>query len=67
MGLIHSALEYASKLIHLSINGEHVHFGLFQIIIPLFANAYFDVFDGAIQMVIFSMLTMIFIKTTAEH
>jgi F-type H+-transporting ATPase subunit a len=67
MGLIHSALEYASKLLHLGIFGNHVHFGLFQIVIPLFANAYFDVFDGAIQMVIFSMLTMIFIKTTTEH
>lgn len=67
MGLIHSALEYASKALNLGIFGHEVHFGIFQIIIPLFASAYFDVFDGVIQMVIFSMLTMIFIKTTTEH
>lgn len=67
MGLVHNALWGASKLIHLGISFGHTHFGIFQIVIPLFANAYFDIFDGVIQMVIFSMLTMIFIKTTVEH
>lgn len=34
---------------------------------PIIAHAYFDVFDGSIQMVIFVMLTMINIKTIAEE
>lgn len=38
-----------------------------EIGLPVALHAYFDVFDGAIQMVIFSMLTMINIKTTVEH
>jgi F-type H+-transporting ATPase subunit a len=67
MSLIHGALESASKMIHLGVAVNGIHFGLFQLVIPLFASAYFDIFDGAIQMVIFSMLTMIFIKITAEH
>ncbi|SHE67690.1 F0F1 ATP synthase subunit A [Clostridium fallax] len=35
--------------------------------IPVPFHAYFDIFDGTIQMVIFLMLTMINIKTVAEH
>lgn len=38
-----------------------------EIGLPVALHAYFDIFDGAIQMVIFSMLTMINIKTTVEH
>ena len=38
-----------------------------QIGLPIFVHAYFDVFDGAIQMIVFVMLTMINIKITAEH
>lgn len=38
-----------------------------QILIPVPFHAYFDVFDGAIQMFIFIMLTMIYTKTTVEH
>ncbi len=38
-----------------------------QIGIPIFLHAYFDIFDGVIQMVIFVMLTMINIKIVAEH
>lgn len=67
MGLIHSGLEYVSKLLHIGIFTNNLHVGIFQIFIPLPFNMYFDVFDGVIQMVIFSMLTMIFIKTTTEH
>lgn len=67
MGLVHNGLEYVSKAIHLAIFGGVVHFGLFEVLIPLPFNMYFDIFDGVIQMVIFSMLTMIFIKTTTEH
>ena len=35
--------------------------------IPVPLHAYFDVFDGGIQTIIFIMLTMINIKMTAEH
>lgn len=38
-----------------------------QIGIPIPLNAYFDIFDGTIQMVIFVMLTMINMKVVAEH
>lgn len=67
MELIHNGLEFVSKTIHLAINIGGVHFGLLQIAIPLPFNMYFDIFDGFIQMIIFSMLTMIFVKTTVEH
>lgn len=35
--------------------------------LPVPLHAYFDIFDGAIQMAIFTMLTMINIKMVAEH
>ncbi len=38
-----------------------------QIGIPIPLHAYFDIFDGTIQMIIFMMLTMINIKIVAEH
>lgn len=38
-----------------------------QLIIPVPLHAYFDIFDGGIQMVIFVMLTMINLKITVEH
>ena len=38
-----------------------------QIGLPIPLHAYFDVFDGTIQMVIFVMLTMINIKVVSEH
>ena len=38
-----------------------------QLAIPIPFHAYFDVFDGTIQMVIFMMLTMINVKIIAEH
>lgn len=41
--------------------------GHFAIGAPIIAHAYFDLFDGAIQMLAFTMLTMINIKVTAEH
>lgn len=34
---------------------------------PIFIHLYFDLFDGALQMVVFAMLTMINIKLIAEH
>lgn len=39
----------------------------FQIGLPIFAHLYFDIFDGALQMIIFTMLTMINIKIISEH
>lgn len=41
--------------------------GFPQLVIPVPLHFYFDVFDGAIQMTIFVMLTMINIKTVSEH
>lgn len=38
-----------------------------QIGAPIIVHGYFDLFDGAIQMIVFTMLTMIQIKLTSEH
>lgn len=38
-----------------------------QIGSPVLVHLYFDLFDGTIQMLVFSILTMINIKVTAEH
>lgn len=38
-----------------------------QLGIPVPLHVYFDVFDGTIQMIIFTMLTMINIKIISEH
>lgn len=38
-----------------------------QIGLPIPLHAYFDIFDGTLQMIIFIMLTMINIKVIAEH
>lgn len=35
--------------------------------LPIIAHGYFDLFDGTIQMLVFTMLTIINIKMTAEH
>jgi F-type H+-transporting ATPase subunit a len=40
---------------------------LAQLGTPIFLHGYFDLFDGGIQMLVFSMLTMINIKVTADH
>lgn len=58
--LFYRALEALSKAIHIRIP-------LFDVVIPIPFHIYFDLFDGIIQMFIFIMLTMIFIKTTTEH
>ncbi|MBC8062641.1 MAG: F0F1 ATP synthase subunit A [Clostridiaceae bacterium] len=39
----------------------------YQIGIPIFVSLYFDIFDGALQMIIFTMLTMINIKIISDH
>ena len=38
-----------------------------QLGLPIIVHGYFDFFDGLIQMIVFSMLTMINIKVTAEE
>lgn len=38
-----------------------------QLGIPIIAHGYFDLFDGTIQMLVFTMLTIINIKVIAEH
>ncbi|WP_179117796.1 F0F1 ATP synthase subunit A [Clostridium sp. BL-8] len=38
-----------------------------QLGIPIILHGYFDLFDGVLQMVVFSMLTMINIKNVAEE
>ena len=38
-----------------------------QLGLPIIVHGYFDLFDGLIQMVVFSMLTMINIKVTSEE
>lgn len=38
-----------------------------QIGLPIIVHGYFDLFDGTIQMIVFTMLTMIQIKLTSEH
>ncbi len=44
------------------------HIGMVaQIGLPIIVHGYFDLFDGTIQMLVFTMLTIINIKTTAEH
>lgn len=44
----------------------HIGF-IAQLAIPIPLHAYFDIFDGGIQTIIFIMLTMINIKMIAEH
>ncbi|MBE6054179.1 MAG: F0F1 ATP synthase subunit A [Clostridium sartagoforme] len=57
----------ATFLVELSYDAlGHIGF-LAQIGIPVPLHAYFDIFDGGIQTVIFIMLTMINIKMIAEH
>ena len=59
------AASVMMKLIYIGLGGLMPFFA--QLGLPIFAHAYFDVFDGAVQMVIFTMLTMVNIKIIAEH
>jgi F-type H+-transporting ATPase subunit a len=38
-----------------------------QLGLPIVAHVYFDIFDGTVQMIVFTMLTMINIKIISEH
>jgi len=57
----------ATFLVELCYEALHVLSFFAQLVIPVPLHAYFDIFDGAIQTIIFVMLTMINIKITAEH
>ncbi|MEG0291852.1 MAG: F0F1 ATP synthase subunit A [Anaerovoracaceae bacterium] len=54
MALIFKALAYTSFKVGLKVP-------LFQVIIPLPANLFFDVFEPVLQAFIFTMLTMVFV------
>ncbi|MCM0647550.1 F0F1 ATP synthase subunit A [Clostridium swellfunianum] len=38
-----------------------------QLGLPIIGHVYFDIFDGTVQMIVFTMLTMINIKIISEH
>lgn len=57
----------ATFLVELCYEGLNNVGFIAQLGIPIPLHAYFDIFDGSIQAVIFIMLTMINIKTIAEH
>lgn len=68
MDLLYKALAYFSQLIFLNIHiAENFNLSFLQLVLPIPFHLYFDLFDGSIQMFIFIMLTMIFIKTTSEE
>lgn len=57
----------ATMLINMIYNALSSIGWLAEIGIPIIAHGYFDLFDGTIQMLVFTMLTLINIKMTAEH
>lgn len=57
----------ATVLIELAYEALHSISFFAQLGLPIPLHAYFDIFDGVIQMVIFVMLTMLNIRTVAEH
>lgn len=57
----------ATMLINMIYNALGSLGWLAEIGVPIIAHAYFDLFDGTIQMLVFTMLTLINIKMTANH
>lgn len=57
----------ATMLIEMVYNGLEGLTWIAQIGLPIFVHGYFDLFDGTIQMLVFTMLTIINIKVTSEH
>lgn len=57
----------ASLLVDLVYHGLQSIAWIAGIGLPIFVHGYFDIFDGTIQMLVFTMITMINIKVTAEH
>lgn len=54
-------------LIDLVYTNAIAHFWPAAVGAPMILHGYFDLFDGTIQMIVFSMLTMANIKVTADH
>ena len=54
-------------LVYKGLSSLPLPFGIAQLGIPIPLHFYFDVFDGGLQMIIFTMLTMINIKIISEH
>lgn len=67
------ALRLFGNMVAATLLVELLYSGLEQITfiagigLPIIAHGYFDLFDGVIQMIVFTMLTMINIKVTSEH
>lgn len=60
--LLYEGLFHIGNMVGLGEMGA-----IFGIGFPIVAHGFFDIFDGAIQMIVFTMITMINIKVTAEH
>lgn len=58
------AATFLVELAYEALEGVSIFLGIG---IPIALHAYFDIFDGVIQTMIFVMLTMINIKITTEH
>lgn len=61
------ALRLFGNMLAATILIDLIYNNLPRLGLPIVAHVYFDLFDGAIQMLVFSMLTMIQIKLTAEE
>lgn len=61
------ALRLYGNMLAATVLVELVYEKLPKFGIPIIAHGYFDLFDGTIQMLVFTMLTMIQIKLTAEE
>ena len=61
------ALRLFGNMLAATILVDLIYESLPRFGIPIIAHAYFDLFDGTIQMLVFSMLTMIQIKLMAEE
>lgn len=61
------ALRLYGNMLAATVLVELVYEKLPRFGIPIIAHGYFDLFDGTIQMLVFTMLTMIQIKLTAEE
>lgn len=57
----------ATVIMDLIYEGLHKFSWFAMLGIPIPLHGYFDIFDGAIQMAVFTMLTMINIKIISEH
>ena len=60
-------ITIATVVIELLLQGLQNVAWIAQLVIPVPFQAYFDLFDGALQTFIFAMLTMVYVKMTAEH